>query len=58
MKLSYTKRCDIPKKNSPNVRGFLLSTIKTIKNFCKENYLPSKIFQSVVNEMLRAAAEE
>ena len=33
-------------------------SVPAIKNFCKENVLPSRVSQSDVNEMVRAAAEE
>ena len=46
---------EILKENYSNVGGF---SVPTIKNFCKENDLPSRFFQSHVNEMVRAGVEE
>ena len=51
----YTKIIEILKENYPNVRGF---SALTAKNFCKGNDLPSRLFQSHVNEIIRAGAEE
>ena len=53
--LSYTEISEILKKNYPNVRGF---SVPSIKNFCKENGLSSRISQNDVNEMVRVAVEE
>ena len=52
---SYTQISEILKENYPNVRGF---SLLTVKNFCKENDLPSRFFQSHVNEMVGAGEEE
>ena len=41
--LSYTKISEIVKENYPNVRGF---SVSTTENFCKENELPSRFYQS------------
>ena len=45
----------ILKENYPNVREF---SVRTIKNFCKENDLPSRFSQSYVNELVMVAAKE
>ena len=50
--LSYTEISETVKRNDPNVREFL---VPTIKNFLKENDLLSRFSQSDVNEMVRAA---
>ena len=49
---SYTEISETVKRNDPNVREF---SVPTIKNFLKENDLPSRFSQSDVNEMARAA---
>ena len=42
-------------ENYPNIRAF---SVPTIKNFCKENELPSRFSQSDVNEKVRAASKD
>ena len=47
---------EILKENYSNVGGF---SVPTIKNFCKENDLPSRLSKQYrMNEMVRAVAEE
>ena len=52
---SYTEIRDILKENYLNVRKL---SVPTIKNIYKEDDLLSRFFQSHVNEMVRAGAEE
>ena len=53
--LTYTQISDILKQHYPDLRGL---SVPSIKLFCKNNGLSSKVRQQEVNEMVRTAVEE